>query len=171
LTTCGAIAGFDDGQGRRTSGGWPEAIADHTTSGHPATATGNTEYGGLIRLADDSDTGTERSGSRGSTVAPSRADIEAARDADAREADRKDAGEQLVDEIISTVRFTLSLGAFAASFLLIGAGLFWPFQDLVGVQLGQVGRYGLLVLTLPLALYATHEFRNLGRFLRVVVRG
>lgn len=106
----------------------------------------------------------------GEVVAPTDADIAAIEDAGESEADRKDISEQIADETKSTARFVATLGTFALSFLLVGAGLFWLFDDVAGIRLDQTGEYGVLVLTVLLTIYVTIKLRNVGRLLWAVIR-
>lgn len=100
----------------------------------------------------------------GRALAPTDADIAAIEDAGESEADRKGIDEQLVDELSSTALFALTLGVFALSFLVVGAGLFW-LTDVAGVELTQSGEYGVLVLSVFLAIYVTVTVRNAARVL------
>lgn len=101
-----------------------------------------------------------------STVgAPTNADIAGIEAAGESESDRKGVDEQIADEVTSTARFVVTLGVFGASFLLVGAGLFWLVTDVAGVELSQTGDYGILVLTSLVAIYATVTLRNVGRVL------
>lgn len=106
----------------------------------------------------------------GTAVAPTKADITAIEAAGESEADRKGIDEQLVDEVTSTARFAITLGVFAVLFLLVGAGLFWLVTDVAGIGLTETGEYGVLVLTLFLAIYVTISIRNLGRLLWTLYR-
>jgi archaemetzincin len=102
-------------------------------------------------------------GSSGSAVAPSKADIEAIEASGDSDADRKGWGEQVVDEGVTTVRFTLTLAAFALSFVVVGAGTYWLVEDVFGAQLGQVAGYGVLLLAVLGGIYLTVKLRRVGR--------
>lgn len=116
-------------------------------------------------------TGNRRSDEAGGrAVAPTRADIEAVEAAEASAADRKDVGEQLVDEAVSTGRFVLTLATFVVAFLVVGAGLFWLVEDVAGVAVDQVGRYGVIAGTLVLALVLTRTVKRTMRTVWSTVR-
>lgn len=110
------------------------------------------------------DTGSDATDD-GTAVAPTEADIAAIEAAGESEADRKGIDEQIVDEMNSTARFAVTLGVFAVSFLLVGAGLFWLVTDVAGVGLSDTGAYGVLVVTALVAIYVTVTIRNVGRLL------
>lgn len=98
-------------------------------------------------------------------VAPTDADIAAIEAAGESESDRKGIDEQIADEMISTARFVVSLGVFAISVLLVGAGLLRLVTDVADVGLSQTGEYGVLVLAVLLAIYVTVKLRNVSRLL------
>lgn len=113
---------------------------------------------------------TEPTGVARRAVAPTKADIDDIERSGESDADRKDVGEQVVDEVAATARFVGWLVALAGSFLLVGAGLFWLVEDVAGMQLGSVGEYALLAVTLLLTVYTARTVVRLGQTLVAVAR-